>query len=136
MIAAPTIRRKSSDKSGGNIPLIKAQRAAEVPRANKTDGRISAARQQKTNATPNARAAAMRLRFTRRSSCTASLLLTGTILFVAEFTRRFLDIRIDLKLNARSGVVTIEYLQVFATHVQGALSKRMRAWRSAITRGK
>jgi len=73
---------------------MKAQTAADVPGANSTVGRISAARQQTISAALSASAVASRLRFIKRASEEAGSMLPRAMLFIAEFTGRFLDIRI------------------------------------------
>src|SRR6185369_13644885 len=106
---------------GGNSPRMNVHRAVEVPGASRTVGRISAARQQTNKAAPKASAAPMRLRFTAGASRHRCSVLPGAMLFMLEFTRGFLDSRIDAELNIGFGVVAVKCVEIFATHIGGSL---------------
>jgi hypothetical protein len=75
--ARNTVRRKPADRSGGKSPIKKFHTAAAVAGLNKTPGRISANRQEKSSSATATITYRMRLDIIRECRC-AELLSNAT----------------------------------------------------------
>src|SRR5438552_4138630 len=118
-IAATTTRKKSGDRSGGKRLRRKLQTEAKVLAWKNTDGRTSAARQQRISNTPSASAIAtrqsVRMKLGRRSRQPLTRAASGMAGFMLCLTSiahgRFL----------RSGIAVIEFIERFAAHLHSRL---------------
>src|SRR5215813_477884 len=113
-IAAATTRKKSGDRSGGKRPWRKVPIEAMVPEAKSAEGRISAARQQRTNTATEAKKVARRRsvrlkrgRHLRQSLARAVSLTVGFMLCFAPLAQ---------PRPLRRGVASIERIERLAVH--------------------